>query len=116
MSRLPTYEVFVGESLPDLGLFLRENGQLIAGLASGATFELKVASLEGDVLFSKTTGITGQAGTGFPPLGTPNVVIQWGATDELDELTKGTFLAQLKITSGGRSRYVQWLISARATI
>lgn len=115
---LPTYKVFVGESLPDLGLFVRENTQLITGLGSGHTFALKVASLDGDVLFAKTTGIAGQAGEGFVPLGTPNVVIQWGAEGELDQLSAGTFWAQLAITrtSDSRVRYVQWLISARAAL
>lgn len=118
MSRLPTYEIFVGESLPTLGLFLRENGQLVTGLAAGHTFELKVAALDGDVLITKTDGIAGQVGAGFPPLGTPNLLIQWAATDELDKLVAGSFLAQLKVTrdSDSRVRIVQWLIRARAAL
>lgn len=116
MTRLPTYEVFVGESLPELGLFVRENGQLVAGLGSGHTFELKIASLDGDVLVTKTTGIVGQTGTGFPPLGTPNVVIAWAS--ELAVLTDDSFHAQLKITrtADGKSRFLQWLIRARAVL
>lgn len=115
--KLQTYEVFVGESLPALKLFLREDTQLIAGL-DGSTFELKVATLDGEVLFTKTSGITGQAGGGFPPVNcTPNVVIAWAAADELDKLTGGqTYLAQLKITTGGKSRYVQWLLAARTAL
>lgn len=116
MTKLPTYEIFVGESLPDLGLFVRANGQLVTGLASGHTFELKIASMDGDLLVTKTTGITGQSGTGFPPLGTPNVVIAW--SDELEELTADSFLAQLKITrtADSKVRIVQWLIRARAAL
>lgn len=118
MTTLPTYEVFIGESLPDLGLFVRENGQLVAGMASGHTYELKVASLDGEVLITKTSGIAGQAGTGFPPTGTPNLVVQWAAAGELNNLTAGSFLAQLKITrtSDNKVRIVQWLIRARAVL
>lgn len=116
MKPLPTCEVFVGESLPDLGLFIRENGQLVTGLGSGHTFELKIAKHDGDVLATKTTGITGQSGAGFPPLGTPNVVIAWAA--ELATLSAGSYLAQLKITrtSDSKVRILQWLIRARAAL
>jgi len=111
-----TYEVFVGESAPPLKLFLRENGVLIPGLATGHTFVLKVATMEDVVLFTKSSSITGQAGSGFAPLGTPNVIVQWAVADELDKLSEGTFRAQLAITdSDNRVRYVQWLIHARAT-
>lgn len=119
MKPTPTYEVFVGESLPDFGLFYRENGVLVPGLTSGHTFELTVADLldNDDVLFTKTSGIVGQAGSGFPPLGVPNLLIQWLATGELDTLTPGTtYRAQLAITSGGKVRRVEWLIAARAAL
>lgn len=119
MTRLSTYEIFCGESLPDLGLFLRENGVLIPALASGHTFELKVA-IHGtsSVVFTKTTGITGQTGSTFPPLGTPNVVIAWAATGELDALTPGAYRAQLKITRtlDGKARFYQWLINANVAL
>lgn len=108
---LPTHKVFVGESLPVLGLFYRENGVLLTGLASGHAFELKIATLDGEVVETKTTDITGQAGAGFPPLGTPNIVIAWSS--ELAALTAGTtYRAQLKITSSGGVRFVEFLLEA----
>lgn len=115
----PIYEVYVGESLPDLGLFVRENGALVTGLGSGHTFELKLASLAGEVLVTKTSGITGQTGSSFPPLGTPNVVVQWATAAELDALTaEGSYRAQLKITRtvDSRVRIYQWLVRARAAL
>jgi len=117
MTGLPTYEVFVGESLPDLGLFVRENGQLVPGLGSGHTFELKIAPLDGAVAVTKTSGIVGQTGTGFAPLGTPNVMISWAA-GVLGSLTEGSFLAQLKITrtADNKVRILQWLIRTRAAL
>lgn len=118
MSRLATYEVFIGESLPDLSLFYRENGQLVAGLNAGHTFELKIAPLGSNTaLFTKTSGIVGQSGSGSPPLGTPNIVIQW-ADGDLASLPEGSFRALLKITrdADSRKRYVEWVIRARAPL
>lgn len=115
----PTYEVFVGESLPDLKLFVRDNTQLVTGLGSGHTFALKVATLAGEVLFTKTTGIIGQTGSGFQPLGTPNVIVAWAVADELDQLEAGaTYRAQLFTTRAVDSKKSvdEFLISARATL
>jgi hypothetical protein len=120
MDRRATYEVFVGESLPDLGLFLRLNGVLVTGLNTGYTFSLKVASVvDGTVVFTKTTGFTGQGGAGFPPLGMPNLVVQWATSGELALLTAGaSYRAQLWITRGsdGRRLPYEWLIVARAAL
>lgn len=117
MRNLPTYEVTVGESLLPLKLFVRPDGALLTGLASGYTFELKVGPVDGGaVLFTKTDGITGQAGAGFAPSGTPNVVVQWEATGELDALSEGTYLAQLALISGGKRAFFPFLIRARAAL
>lgn len=111
-----TYEVFDTESLPDLGLFVRENGTLLSGLSSGYTFELKVADLSGTAMFTKSSGFTGQAGTGAPPDGTPNLVVQWATSGEIATLSAGsTYKAQLKITrnSDSRVRFYSFLIACR---
>jgi hypothetical protein len=87
---LPVYRVVVGQALPDLGLFVRVDGALLAGLASGFTFSLRVRDpLDAATLFTKTTGFTGQTGAGSEPGGTPNLVVAWAATGELDQLTPG---------------------------
>lgn len=115
MIRRPTYEIYVGESLPDFGLFLVNDTQLVTGLSSGYTFELKVLTLADEEVFTKTDGIIGQTGNDFPPLGTPNVVIQWAG--ELAALSAGTYKAQLKMTrtADSKVRFEQWLIVATAT-
>jgi hypothetical protein len=117
---MTTIEVVDGESLPSLGLFVRENGSLLTGLASGHTFEMKIADSDGTVVFTKTTGVTGQTGSGVPPNGTPNVVVQWNASpSELAALSGGsTYAAQLKITrtSDSRSRYYQFTVYCRAAL
>lgn len=108
------------ESLPDLGLYVRENGSLLTGLASGYTFELKVADSTDTIMFTKTTGITGQTGSGIPPTGTPNVVVQWNASpSELAALTGGdTYQAQLKITrtADSRSRIYPFTVYVRPAL
>lgn len=117
---MATIEVIDGENLPSLGLFVRENGTLLTGLDTGHTFELKVADDTGTLVFTKTTGISGQAGTGVPPSGTPNVVVAWASgTSELAGLTGGeTYQVQLKITrtSDTRSRYYQFSLYCRAAL
>lgn len=117
---MTTIEVVDGESLPSLGLFVRENGTLLTGLDSGHTFEMKVADSAGTLVFTKTSGITGQAGSGVPPNGTPNVVVQWTASpSELAAMSGGsTYAAQLKIvrTADSRSRYYQFSIYCRAAL
>ena len=117
---MATVEVIDGENLPSLGLFVRENGTLLTGLDTGHTFELKIAEADGTVVVTKTTGITGQAGTGTPPSGTPNVVIAWSSgTSELASLTGGdTYQVQLKITrtADTRSRYYQFSLYCRAAL
>lgn len=104
---MSTIEVIDGENLPSLGLFVRENTALLTGLDSGHTFELKVATDDNTLLFTKTTGITGQAGAGMPPTGTPNVIVQWAnTTSELAAMTGGeTYKAQLKITRSSDARF-----------
>jgi hypothetical protein len=113
-------DVVDGESLPDLGLYVRENGTLLAGLATGYTVTLKSADETGTVLVTKTSGITGQAGNGIPPTGTPNVIVQWNATpSELAALDGGeTYDAQLTITrtSDSRSRLYPFRIYVRPSL
>lgn len=116
---LPTYEVFVGESLPDLSLFLRENTQLISGLDSGHSFRLRVVPVEGGaVVLEKTTGFVGQAGSGFPPLGTPNLRVQWALNDLAELEPDASYRAQLAITrtEDDRVRIYEFLIRTRATL
>lgn len=104
--QLPTFEVIVGASAPTVGLFVRENGTLLTGLDSGHTFSLKVVDEPGGtVAFTKTSGITGQAGAGLPPSGTPNVEVQWATSGEIANLTGGErYLAELTITRTADSR------------
>ena len=111
--QLPTFEYIAGADLEDLGLFVRANGTLI-DLSSGHTFSLKVVTAPAATAeFTKSSGFTGAAGSGVPPTGTPNLVVQWATSGELNSLTGNvTYLAQLTITrsSDGRMRLRQFYL------
>jgi hypothetical protein len=114
--KIPAYEVIVGESLPDLGLFIRVDGVLLAGLSTGHTFSLVVRDpTDTSTLFTKTTGFTGQTGTGAPPDGTPNLVCQWATSGQLSTLTAGKdHKAALAITRSSDSRVRKYRFTIRA--
>jgi hypothetical protein len=69
---------------------------------TGYTFTLKIHNSTTTVL-TKTTGITGAAGSGTPPTGTPNIAIQW-AVDELLNIPAGEYTMELTPRTGGRDR------------
>lgn len=80
---------------------LDDAGALI-DFSSGYTFTLKIGTRAGTTLLTKTTGITGAAGAGVEPTGTPNVIITWDA-GELN-ITPGGYVFQLTATSGSADR------------
>ncbi len=118
--KIPVYEVIVGESLPDLKLWVSTAGDLITGLGTGHSFSLTVRDADDSTdLFVKTTGFTGQTGTGGVSGGTPNLVIEWATSDELDRLSGGrSHKAMLTITraSDTRVRYYEFTIRAVAQV
>jgi hypothetical protein len=110
--RLPSGNI---ATLGDAGLYLEDsNGQLITGLGTGHTFSLTIYDGEGNAWFAaKTTGITGQAGsyTADPP--TPNIVVAWAASGELQSITKdGIYEAVCEVihTASGKRRNVDFQI------
>jgi hypothetical protein len=113
--KIPVYEAVVGESLPDLGLFLRVSGSLLTGLGTGHTFSLKVRNpRDTATLFTKTTGFTGQTGSGSAPDGTPNLVVQWATSGQLSLLTPGALhRSMLAITRSSDSRVRKYLFDIK---
>lgn len=70
---------------------------------SGAyTWSLKIGTLGGTTLITKTSGITGAVGAGTEPFGTPNIVIVWAA-GELN-VAPGSYRFELTPTLAGRQR------------
>lgn len=87
---------------PSLQLWLLDDDGNLIDFSSGYTFELKIGLLGSAALLTKTAGITGAAGAGTEPTGTPNVTIAW-TTGELD-LTPGVYNWQLTCTTAGTDR------------
>lgn len=114
----PVYEVVVGESLPDLSLWVTVDKQLLTDLGSNAFFSLLVRDPDDTVtLFNKLTGFLGQVGEGTERNGFPNLIVQWGGSGELDQLTPDrTHKALLTITrvSDEKIRYYRFVIKATA--
>lgn len=112
-------EYTLGDELGDAGLFWEDSfGQLI-DLSSGYTFELKVYDGDGAALFTKTTGITGAAGslTTVPP--TPNLAVAWATSNELSSIaTPGTYPFRVVATrtSGGKTRTFRGTIKLLPTV
>lgn len=99
---------------PDIRLWLLDDdGSLIN--FTGYTFVLKLGKPGSAATFTKTTNITGAAGSGTETSGTPNVVIQF-TSGELDALARGRTTWQLRATSGGVDRVYQGQFDLREVI
>lgn len=90
-----------GAERPTLQLWWVDDTDALIDFSSGYTFSLTI----GDgttATVTKTSGITGAAGAGTNPTGTPNIVVAWSAS-ELD-IAAGQYVAQLVATTGGLER------------
>lgn len=80
--------------LPILRIWwLDEDRQLIDFSTGVVDWELKIGQLNNPALLTKTTDITGAAGSGDEHTGTPNVTVTWDQGD-LD-IQPGTYTLQL---------------------
>lgn len=93
---------YAHDERPSAELWWRDDDNSLVDLSSGYTFSLKIGNPGSSAVLTKTTGITGAAGSGSEPDGTPNVVIAWSAGD-LD-LTPGIYALQLKATNSSLDR------------
>jgi|GEM_PF-3285138 len=87
---------------PNLEIWWFDDAGDLIDFSSGYTWSLKIGPTNGTALITKTTGITGAAGAGTAPTGTPNVVVVWAA-GELD-IAVGRYRLELTPTVGGRQR------------
>lgn len=85
---------------------LDDDGTLIDFSNVGYTFSLKVGQPGATALLTKSSGITGAAGAGVEPTGTPNVVVTWSAGELA--LTVGAHVAQLTATLSSLDRVFQF--------
>lgn len=106
MATPPTLQYHRTAERPDLRLWLLDDDGNLIDFSSGYTFEFKIGYRGQVALFTKTTGITGAAGSGAESSGAPNVTIAFVA-DELDAVTASTYVWQLRAKSGGLDRIYQ---------
>lgn len=87
---------------PALKLWLLDDDGTLINFSTGYTFSLKIGKLGVTALLTKTTNITGAAGAGVEPTGTPNVLVTWTA-GELN-LAAGIYEWQLTCTTTALDR------------
>lgn len=87
---------------PGLGLWIVDSAGNLIDFSSGYTFTLKIGPRGGAALLTKTSNITGAAGAGVEPTGTPNIVVLWGAGELA--LTAGVYQCELTCTSSSADR------------
>jgi hypothetical protein len=83
------------------GWIFDDDGTLI-DMSSGYTYSLKIGNPGSAALLTKTTNITGAAGSGVEPTGTPNVTITWVAGELA--LTPGVYGVELTATASSLDR------------
>ena len=106
---------YVTADRPALELWLIDDDETLVDLSSGYTFTLKVGSPGSTGLLSKTSGITGAAGAGIEPTGTPNCVVTWTA-GEIATLPIGRYTATLTATTNGLDRVWQFPFEVLAVV
>lgn len=97
-----TLRYHAGAARPALELWLQDDDGNLIDFSSGYTFTLVIEDNDETALLTKTTGITGAAGSGVEPTGTPNVTVAWTA-GELT-LTPGVYDLKLTATTSGLPR------------
>jgi hypothetical protein len=93
-----------GAERPDIRLWLQDDDKSLVDLSSGYTFRFTLGAAGAAPAFAKTTGITGAAGSGTAPDGTPNATITF-APGETDTMSPGRTVWWLRATTGGLDRY-----------
>jgi hypothetical protein len=100
---------------PDIELWLLDKNDDLIDYSTGYTFEFKLGKPGQTAAFTKTSGITGGAGAGTEPSGTPNITLTFTAA-ELDNVTAGSYTWQLRARSSSLDRYHQGGFSLRDVV
>ena len=100
---------------PDIKLWLLDDDGTLINLAAGYTFSFKIGVNGSAAVFTKTTGVTGAAGSGVEPNGTPNVTLTFTAA-ELAAVAVGTYQWQLTATTSGLDRVFQGRITIKDVV
>lgn len=87
---------------PAAKLWLTDDDGSLIDFSTGYTFSFKIGTVGSAALLTKSSGITGAAGAGTEPTGTPNITITWSAGELA--IATGTYAWQLTATTGGLDR------------
>lgn len=87
---------------PAAKLWLFDDDGTLIDFSSGYTFSFKIGVAGSAALLTKTSGITGAAGSGTEPDGTPNVTVTWTAGELA--ITVGQYAWQLTATTSSLDR------------
>lgn len=113
----PLKERFIGDE-DTLDIWWTISGDLI-DYTSGFTFvgKLTTVATPTTVIFTKTTGFTGAAGSGTEHSGVPNLRVQWATTGELNSVVAGRYYFEVvanKTSDGSESTFrVELVMKAR---
>jgi hypothetical protein len=88
---------------PAIQLWLQDADGSLLDLSSGYTFSFKIGLVGSAAVFTKTSGITGAAGSGTENNGTPNLTINFTA-GELAAIPVRNYTWQVTATTGGLDR------------
>lgn len=87
---------------PGMSIWWFDDAGNLIDFSAGYTFSLKIGPKGGAALLTKTSNITGAAGAGVEPTGTPNIVVTWSG-GELN-ITPGAYELELTATTGSADR------------
>jgi len=100
---------------PDLKFWIQDDDGTLIDFSTGYTFAFKLGQPGSAATFTKTTGITGAAGSGTESSGTPNITISFTAA-ELDALVVGNTTWQIRATTTSLDRIWQGTFSLHDVI
>ena len=100
---------------PALELWWYDDDGTLIDFSSGYTWSLKIGVPGSAALLTKTSNITGAAGAGVEPTGTPNVTVTWTA-GEIATLSPGTYAAQLTATTSSLDRVCEFTVTILDTV
>lgn len=99
--------------LPALAVWWYDDDGSLVDFSTATGWSLKIGTTPGaTAALTKTTGITGAAGSGTPGNGTANVSVAWDA-GELAALTAGVYVLQITASFASGDRVLQATIDVR---
>lgn len=110
-------EYYKAAERPDIELWLEDDDGALIDFSTGYTFEFKIGYPDETAAVTKTTGITGAAGSGNgeSPADVPNLVITPTA-GEFNVIVPDLYYGQVKATTGGLDRFYLFKIDILGVI